>query len=191
MIDRDSRIDRRRRQSRARRASSSARLEEDLIWRAETPTRGGGQQRTARSRRRSAHLRSRKRSSARRVSAVSREKKRADAVRVRLRDVTRALGRSGRPGEGGAPLPLDVESKGRANTPAGCARSVGFAADLRRGSLCGIQRGCRRARMWRAVHASGATVVCGTRVGHGLEGKRESEPVWLFGSYVIRRSYRS
>ena len=126
-----------------------------------------GQQRTARSRRRSAHLRSRKRSSARRVSAVSREKKRADAVRVRLRDVTRALGRSGRPGEGGAPLPLDVESKGRANTPAGCARSVGFAADLRRGSLCGVQRGCLRARMWRAVHASGATVVCGTRVGHG------------------------
>ena len=95
MIDRDSRIDRRRRQSRARRASSSARLEEDLIWRAETPTRGEGQQRTARSRRRSAHLRSRRRSSARRVSAVSREKKRADAVRVRLRDVTRALGRSG------------------------------------------------------------------------------------------------
>ena len=77
------------------------------------------------------------------------------------------LGGPARPGEGGAPLPPDVECKGRANTPAGCARSVGFAADLRRGSLCGVQRGCRRARMWRAVHASGATVVCGTRVGHG------------------------
>ena len=59
----------------------------------ETLTRGGGREPCDVSTR--AHLRSRKRSSARRVSAVSREKKRADAVRVRLRDVTRALGRSG------------------------------------------------------------------------------------------------
>ena len=43
-----------------------------------------------------AHLRSSKRSSVRRVSATSRDRKHADAARVRLRDVTRALGRSGR-----------------------------------------------------------------------------------------------
>ena len=42
-----------------------------------------------------AHLRSSKRSSVRRVSAVSRDMKHADAARVRLRDVTRALGRFG------------------------------------------------------------------------------------------------
>ena len=70
----------------------------------------------------------------------------------------------------------DVESKGRANTPAGCARSVGFAADLRRGSLCGVQRG---------VHARGCGARCTRRARQpcaapvsvtGLEGKRESGP---------------
>ena len=102
-----------------------------------------------------------------RVGGVSREKARGRGSRSASRLSPARLGGPARPGEGGAPLPLDDESKGRANTPAGCARSVGFAADLRRGSLCGVQIGCRRARMWRAVHTSGATAVCGTRVGHG------------------------
>ena len=114
-----------------------------------------------------AHLRSSKRSSVRRVSAVSRDMKHADAARVRLRDVTRALGRFGLTRRGWR-TPLSCRIQGsRANTPAGCARSVGFAVDLRRGSLCGVQRGSRRARMWRAVHTSGARAVCCTRVGHG------------------------
>ena len=125
-----------------------------------------------------AHLRSSKRSSVRRVSAVSRDMKHADAARVRLRDVTPArLGGPALPGEGGAPHSAGCRIQGsRANTPAGCAQSVGFAADLRRRSLCGVQRGSRRARMWRAVHTPGARAVCCARVGHGSLQKTSEGP---------------
>ena len=111
-----------------------------------------------------------------RVGGVSREEARGRGSRSASRLSPARLGGPARPGEGGAPLPLDDESKGRANTPAGCARSVGFAADLRRGSLCGVQIGCRRARMWRAVHTSGVTAVCGARVGHGAGRETRSGP---------------
>jgi len=126
-----------------------------------------------------AHLRSSKRSSVRHVSATSRDRKRADAARVRLRDVTRALGRFGRTRRtlvAGSMLAGCRIQGSRANTPAGCARSVGFAADLRRGSLCGVQRGSRRARMWRAVHTPGARAVCCARVGHGSLQKTSEGP---------------
>ena len=53
---------------------------------------------------------------------------------------------------------------------------MGFAVDLRRGSLRGVQRGCRRARMWRAVHTSGARAVCCARVGHGSLQKTSEGP---------------
>ena len=117
-----------------------------------------------------------------RVGGVSREEARGRGSRSASRLSPARLGGPARPGEGGAPLPLDDESKGRANTPAGCARSVGFAADLRRGSLCGVQIGCRRARMWRAVHTSGATAVCGARVGHGAGRETRSGPSSYLGT---------
>jgi len=69
----------------------------------------------------------------RRVSAVSRDRKHADAARVRLRDVTRALGRSGLTRRGWR-TPLSWMSNPRVarEHPAGCAWDSRWisAADL-------------------------------------------------------------
>ena len=136
-----------------------------------------GQPRTARSRRRSAHLRSRKRSSARRVSAVSREKKRADAVRVRLRDVTRALGRSGPTLRGWRTPSAGCRDPRVARTPRQAARG---RWDSRRISAADLSAGFKE-----VVDARGCDARCTRRARQpcaapvsvtGLEGKRESGP---------------
>ena len=147
-----------------------------MFWRAETPTRGGGSREP---RGVVGAVRTCGRGSALPRDACRRCLARKSA-RTRFafgfETSPARLGGPARPCEGGAPLPPDVESKGRANTPAGCARSVGFAADLRRGSLCGVQRG---------VHARGCGARCTRRARQpcaapvsvtGLEGKRESGP---------------
>ena len=136
-----------------------------------------GQPRNARSRRRSAHLRSRKRSSARRVSAVSREKKRADAVRVRLRDFTRALGRSGPTWRGWRTPSAGCRIQGSREHP-GRLRAVG---GIRGGSPPRISlRGSKRLSTREDV-ARGAHVGRDSRVRHpcrsrGWKGNASLDP---------------
>ena len=110
-----------------------------------------------------AHLRSSKCSSVRRVSAVSRDRKHADAARVRLRDVTRALGRSGLTRRGWhTPLSWMSNPRVAREHPAGCEWDSRWisAADLSAGFKEAVDaRGCgarctRRARERCAVPES-------------------------------------
>ena len=113
-----------------------------------------------------AHLRSSKRSSVRRVSAVSRDRKHADAARVRLRDVTRALGRSGLTRRGWR-TPLSWMSNPRvAREHPGGLRAVGGirGGSPPRISLRGSKRQSTREDVARGAHAGRESgVLCPSR----------------------------
>ena len=129
-----------------------------------------------------AHLRSSKRSSVRRVSAVSRDRKHADAARVRLRDVTRALGRSGLTRRGWR-TPLSWMSNPRVarEHPAGCAWDSRWisAADLSAGFKEAVDaRGCG-ARCTRRARERCAAPESVTGALKNLRGtKRQSDESW-------------
>ena len=121
-----------------------------------------------------AHLRSSKRSSVRRVSAVSRDRKHADAARVRLRDVTRALGRFGLTRRGRR-TPLSWMSNPRvAREHPGGLRAVGGirGGSPPRISLRGSKRLSTREDVARGAHVGRESgVLCPGRSSKGASKK--------------------